>query len=77
MWTVNIYLQKLEGVMFDVHLRQTGEQLLPVHILHILHDQTVIPARCCSKAIDKVNDDIRSGIQSDDIMKLTITHNIK
>ena len=37
--------KQLKEVELDVHLRQRAEEVLPVRVLHILHDQAVRPRR--------------------------------
>ena len=43
--TISAHLEQLERIILDVEFAQHGIQLLPFHILHILHDETLVPRR--------------------------------
>lgn len=53
------HLEQLERIIFDIKLAQHRKEQLPFHVLHVFHDETVVPRR---GVLDDVSqgDDVRA-----------------
>lgn len=59
--------QELKEVVFDLHLGQRAEQLLPVRVRYILHDEAVRARRAVMDGVHKADDVRASGEIAQDL----------